>query len=250
MARSARQYSNSGVYHIMFRGVNHEHLFENDWDYVHLREILADVKDEYSVQYYAYCMMDNHVHLLIKEQNTGQISQVMHKVLTRYSLYFNKKYERSGNLIGDRYKSKIVDVDEYFIPLLVYIHRNPLTANIVKVIEAYPYSSYLDYVKPRRGMVTDVAFVQSMLSRNEFIEVHTKENYIDFDEQFGQRRTMGEVLAIIKRELGDMNIFQLTGLELRQRNRIIRRLRLAGLSVREIERGTGISRGVIQRVRM
>ena len=108
MPRQPRLFSETGVYHIVLRGVNHCQLFEEPEDYGQFLTRLATVKTDLSLEVFAYCLMGNHVHLLVREQSSGDIVQVMRKTLTPYAWWFNRKYERSGQLIADRCKPRNV----------------------------------------------------------------------------------------------------------------------------------------------
>jgi REP element-mobilizing transposase RayT len=111
--------------------------------------------------------MINHVHLLFREKQLGDISLIMKRLLTQYAMYFNRKYQRSGALIASRYKSVPVEVDEYFIPLQRYIHQNPLKAGLVTKLEEYPFSSYSEYLFG--GELVDTVFSLGMVGRDEWI---------------------------------------------------------------------------------
>jgi REP element-mobilizing transposase RayT len=109
MGRQAREFGKTGIYHILFRGVNHCCLFEEDADFEKYLSAVKAVKATMSFDLYAYALMSNHVHLLIREKSTGDIAVVMRKVLTQYAGWFNRKYGRSGALIANRYKSECVE---------------------------------------------------------------------------------------------------------------------------------------------
>ena len=125
MGRQARQLSSTGFYHVILRGINRQHIFEEACDYTYFLQTLRDLKVDLAFELHAYCLMSNHVHLLFREKQLGDISLIMKRLLTKYAMYFNRKYQRSGALIASRYKSVPVEVDEYFIPLQRYIHQNP-----------------------------------------------------------------------------------------------------------------------------
>ena len=82
MARIAREYSETGIYHVFFRGINRQHIFEESADYTKFLDVLETLHNELNVKIYAYCLMSNHVHLIIKEQNIGDISRFMSRLLT------------------------------------------------------------------------------------------------------------------------------------------------------------------------
>jgi len=89
--------------------------------------------------------MSNHVHIIIKELNMGDISLIMQRMLTRYAGWYNRKYDRSGILISNRFKSEPVETDEYLLTLARYIHQNPIKAGISTSIDKYKWSSFNDY---------------------------------------------------------------------------------------------------------
>ena len=128
MGRASRSYSQSGVYHILFRGVNQQSIFEEKADYDKLKETILIVKEEMGFEIYAYCFMSNHVHIVLKEKTDKDISLIMKRILTKYARWYNLKYGRSGALIANRYKSVPVEIDEYFLQLIRYIHQNPIKA--------------------------------------------------------------------------------------------------------------------------
>lgn len=142
VSRPARNISQSGVYHILFRGVNQQNIFEEAVDFAKLKEIIEIVKQDLKFEIYAYCFMNNHVHIVLREKNIGETSLIMKRILTKYARWYNIKYGRSGALIANRYKSVPVEIDEYFLQLVRYVHQNPIKAGIVEKIENYSYSSY------------------------------------------------------------------------------------------------------------
>jgi len=106
MSRPPRVLSSTGLYHVIFRGINHLNIFEETDDYKKMLDIFAKLKEKENIEIYAYCLMTNHVHIFLKEKEAGDIKKVMHKLLTTYVVWFNRKYQRSGSLIGNRYKSE------------------------------------------------------------------------------------------------------------------------------------------------
>ena len=135
MSRAARSYSQSGIYHILFRGINQQNIFEEKADYERFIEITANVKSQMEFEIYAYCLMNNHVHIVMKEKCEKDISLIMKRILTGYVRWYNIKYGRSGALIANRYKSVPVEVDEYFLELIRYVHQNPVKAGIAKKLK-------------------------------------------------------------------------------------------------------------------
>jgi len=252
MPRQARRLSETGIYHIIFRGVNHCHLFEEREDYEKLLGILAKVRAELMPTVYAYCLLDNHVHLLIKEKNPGDIIWIMRKFLSPYAWWFNKKYGRSGALIANRHKAECVESDEYLLTLVRYIHRNPLEAGIAGSIDAYRYSSYRNYVGENKSLI-NTSFVLGMFdddvskARRQFAEFHDVSDGKDFSRADKPRKSESEIRFRITAFLGEVSPSGVAALPRHERDSILASLRRQGFSVRQIERTTGISRGVIAR---
>ena len=168
----------------------------------------------------------------------------MKRLLTKYVRWYNSKYERSGALIANRYKSKPIEVDEYFLSVIRYIHQNPIKANLIKDIAEYEWSSYTEYLTEKQGL-TDKHFVLDMMSKTEFIEFHQIEEQSIFvvddrikltDDEI--RRKILKVYGIEPKLIGEM--------ERNKRNEILRILK-EKYSIRQLERVTGISRGIIHK---
>ena len=243
MSREARKLSKSGFYHIVFRGINHQNIFEEEQDFEYMLEILKKLKQEMQFEIHAYCLMTNHVHILLKESQTGDISTIIKRLLTKYVMKFNKKYQRSGALIGSRYKSKVVEVDEYFIPLIVYIHQNPLRAGIVKKLENYRYSSYCEYIGKRKFV--DVELSLEMLGKKEWIKAHQQLVENKFQVEGREKLSEEEIRQKILKDTDNIEPQRIGTLEKAERDRMLQKLKNSGLSIREIERATGISRGIV-----
>ncbi len=144
MTRKRRKYSNSGVYHIMIKGIDSQDIFYNDYDKKVFLKYIDDNKKFFRYKIYAYCLMNNHVHLVMKVEK-DILSNAMKSLEVRYSLYFNNKYLRSGPLFQNRFNSKSVENQRYFLDLCRYVHQNPEKAEICNV-QDYKWSSYHEYV--------------------------------------------------------------------------------------------------------
>ena len=251
IGRQSRQFAETGLYHIVVRGVNHCHLFEQEVDYMMFSSIVKEVKKEMNFKLYAYCLMSNHVHLLVLEEKLGDISIIMKRILTHYACWFNRKYERSGSLIANRYKSECINNSKYLFSLVRYIHQNPIRAGITGAINEYTWSSYNEYLKNDIGCITDKEFILETLSfdkeaaLNRFVEFHKEMDSNEFMPVDIKKKTEATIRREIMNIIGGKEPNSLACLNKSQRNKIIKELRESGLSIREIERATGISRGVI-----
>ena len=144
MPRQARRKSESGIYHIMLRGINQQQIFEDREDYEKFLQILKDCKAVSEYKLFAYCLMGNHIHLLIQEDKEP-IEQVIKRLATRFVYWYNIKYQRVGHLFQDRFKSEPVEDDAYFMTVIRYIHQNPVKAGLCKNVREYEYSSYKNF---------------------------------------------------------------------------------------------------------
>ena len=254
MSRPARILSETGIYHIVFRGMNRQDIFEEERDYEKLLEIIEKVKCEFSFELYGYCLMTNHVHLFIKENEQGDIKKIMHKILSVYVGWFNFKYRRSGSLIGNRYKSEPIEDDKYYLTLLRYIHQNPLKAGMVDKLKDYRWSSYISYVEGKKSIV-DKAFVLEMFHENEKRAI---KRFEDFHEEFDDenfeisekiRYTDDQLRRKMQKELKMEDLSLIKSMPKAERNETIMKLRELGFSIRQIERLTGVSRGIICKIK-
>lgn len=147
VARKSRAKSNSGIYHIIIRGINRQSIFGDDEDRLKFIEDMARCKENSQCRIFAYCLMGNHIHLLLQE-NQESISVVIQRLSSSYVSWYNRKYDRCGHLFQERFKSEAVETDSYFLTVLRYIHQNPVKAKIASDIAAYPWSSYNEYLEP------------------------------------------------------------------------------------------------------
>ncbi|MPW26125.1 transposase [Alkalibaculum sp. M08DMB] len=148
MPRSSRKYSATGIYHVMMRGNNRKYIFMEKIDKDKFLEII-NTREVGTYKLYAYVIMDNHIHLLIKEDREN-ISEIIKKMNIKYASYYNKKNRTVGHVFQDRFKSEVVETDKYLFSLLRYIHNNPVKAGIATNLEDYQYSSYIEYINKEK----------------------------------------------------------------------------------------------------
>jgi putative transposase len=146
MTRPLRIEFEGAWYHVMNRGLNHQLIYLKDAHYQAFLELLADIHQQFCVQIHAYCLMDNHYHLLLHTP-LGNLSRAMRHLDGLYTQKFNKSENRDGPLFRGRYKSILIDNDSYLLQLSRYIHLNPIAAQLVTHAEDYRYSSYKAYLQ-------------------------------------------------------------------------------------------------------
>ena len=141
MARPLRIEFAHGLYHVTSRGDGREDIFLEDADRELFLEVLSECVDRFNWVIYAYCLMDNHYHLLI-ETPDGNLSQGMRQLNGVYTQRFNRKHKRVGHVFQGRYKAIIVQKDGYLLELARYIVLNPVRAEMVRSAREWPWSSY------------------------------------------------------------------------------------------------------------
>jgi putative transposase len=146
MARPLRIEYADAVYHITSRGNERKNIFKTAPDRQQFLSYLESAAQRYSAVIHAYCLMNNHYHLLLQTPR-GNLSQIMRHINGAYTTYYNIKRQRAGHLLQGRYKALLVDMDAYAQELSRYIHLNPVRAGIVERPEEHPWSSYRYYIK-------------------------------------------------------------------------------------------------------
>jgi putative transposase len=155
MARKPRLEVEGGLYHVITRGVDRRDIFHCPEDHQKFLSLLAIQKAKLPFYLYAYCLMTNHIHLLI-ERRVDDIGRIMHRVLTGYTQYYNRRYGRVGHVLQGRHRAILCQSERYLTELVRYIHLNPVRAGMVDVPEEYPFSSHRAYLGLEPDGVTDV----------------------------------------------------------------------------------------------
>ncbi len=164
MPRRLRPIAAGAVYHVMARGNNAEDVFRDALDRKLYLDLLAGAGKLLSVRILAYTLMSNHIHLVVQTTKPN-IPEFIHRIHGRYAIRFNRRHGRKGHLYCERYRSSLVQRDSYLLELTRYIHLNPVRAGLVQQPDEYPWSSYLQYVRPdRNGGLADPAPVLDLLA--------------------------------------------------------------------------------------
>lgn len=248
MSRQARKKSESGIYHIMLRGINQQQIFEDTEDCEKFLDILKDCKAICGYQIFAYCLMGNHIHLLLKE-GTETLEQTFKRICGRFVYWYNIKYRRVGHLFQDRFKSEPVDAEGYFFTVLRYIHQNPVKARLCKRVEEYPYSSYLEYLGNR--VLIDVDYVLQFCTIEEFVGLNNEPvstDCMDVLDKVITRVTDEQARELIRKVAKCGSVSEFQELEITKRNKYLKKLREKGVSIRQLSRLTGVSFNVIRNV--
>ena len=251
MARTARERSSTGIYHVMFRGINRQAIFEDEQDKTRFLNVLDEFKDISGYVLYGYCLMDNHVHLLIKETDET-ISGVIKRISSSYVYWYNAKYGRCGHLFQERFKSEAIETDSYFLTVLRYIHQNPLKAGSAKTVKEYKWTSYREYIKDSKIIDADYALnyfsaegEKALALFIAFMNAESSDQCLDDVEK--RKLTDDEVREHLK-ELGFSNPTHIQHLGKSERDYILKELKKTeGMTTIQISRVTGISKNIVYR---
>ncbi|MCR4278184.1 MAG: transposase [Candidatus Berkelbacteria bacterium] len=207
---SRKTYIEKGYYHVYNRGVEKRTIFDSDQDYKvflgYLRQYLTPPSLDNSpnlsqsdqkayqtkcyadvIQLGAYVLMPNHFHLLIKQENISAMKEFLQSLSTRYSVYFNKRYNRVGSLFQGRYKAVTIKTDEQLVHLSRYIHLNPTDLGVpITSLSSFKYSSYPSYlgesVRPWLNEKMILSFFQDSRQRNSV------KSYVKFVEDYAEEQ--------------------------------------------------------------
>lgn len=246
MGGGYRRQSEAGFYHVTARGNGRQLLFEsNDDRAVFLAMLRNRLRDE-GTGLIAWCLMDNHVHLVAHNEN-GAPSPFMHGLLTGYARYFNSRTGHVGHVFQGRFGCFPIEGERYLLAAVRYVHDNPAAAGICPAAE-YPWSSYHEYVGAPQYVSTDL--VLGLLGGVEGFQAFSSSSsralrdarYLPTD----QGREVGRALRVLA-PWGIESLSQVKRLPVGERNAALAALQEAGWSSRGVERLTGIGRCTVAR---
>jgi len=203
MARRPRVFAPGLLYHVIVRGNQRRKTFRRDEDYQGYLDRLEKYRARFRVRIYAYCLMPNHVHLLL-ETGTTPLAKFMQGVQQSYTQYFNRSYRKIGHLFQGRYKAIICDRDKYLLSLVRYIHLNPVRAGLSKRPEGYCYSGHKGYLMNGTAKIIEAGPILGLLGGKKayerFVlegisESHNGAYYAVEDQRFLGEEGFGEQLS-------------------------------------------------------
>ena len=261
MARQKRQISRTGIYHLMLRGNNRAKVFYTKADVRKFLEILEAVKNEYKFKIYAFVFMKNHVHLVVKEPESGLVGKFMQSLQVRYIRWYNIEHRRTGRIFQDRYKSEAVENAQYLQYLVRYVHRNPVKAKLCKHVWDYPDSSY-KYFLSEDPWIIDRDEVFEYIDRSEFEEFNDCASlkseaevemnnagisFMEMQETVPFRLTNEMAHKAMKTVAGLFNSTEITNLPICDIIVAVQKLRKRGLSYGQISRELSKNKGTVYR---
>ena len=244
MPRKSRDYGHTGYVHLIIRGIGRQTLFEDREDYQFFLARLQKISKEENIPLLCYCLMENHVHLLVYCLS-GNVSRMMKRLETVYAKYFNRKYDRVGHLFQNRFLNENIENDSQLLVVFRYILNNPEKAGICRA-DQYKWSSYRFYSDPNSFI--DTSLLEKLIG--------DRSAFADFMNQSGEDACLDVDLfdcsdkwarSVILQTLPVHSCIDLQKMSKKDRNLALRTLKQHGLSVRQIERLTGIGRNIVQR---
>lgn len=257
MPRVAREKSKSGIYHIILRGTNRQEIFHDDQDNVRFLETLDRYKKKTKIKVHGWCLMSNHIHLLI-EEGKEELATTMKRIGVSFVWYYNFKYRTTGHLFQDRYRSEKVESNEYLMTVIRYLHQNPVKSETVKSPSEWKWSSC-------NGYYGNEAYPKSLLDNELVLGLFSDDKktairkFTEFNEAQNEDCCMDDIITTrltdeearieIKKLLEGFEIAQIKSLQRDKRDEIIKRVKeIEGLTQRQLARILGLSQSLIFRV--
>jgi len=261
MSTPKRKESSLNIYHVIYRGINKQQIFADPDDYGKFLTVLRKYEPICGFKLYAYCLMSNHIHLVIK---TGEmpLGRIFQHVIPSFVYWYNKKYERVGSLFQARFKSRPINNTNQLLTVIRYVHQNPVKAAICKHPGRYEYSSYKGYFG---NDLIDASYIRSFISPDEFNhfncdkkdkkgkkcksgKIEPKEDFcIDIEDE-KPRMNDKRAIEIMARLSGCANVTEFQALDTASRDKALLGMHTAGISMSQASRLTGISYGMIRKV--
>lgn len=243
----------TGFYHVCARGMGKQLIFEGDEDRWEFLELMRDCCREEGVTVIAWCLMGNHVHLVLADYEDA-MSAAMHRLLLTYARRFNKRTGRTGHLFQNRFDRRSLDTDRYLMAAIRYVHANPQEAGIA-LIERYPWSSFAEYLRAydndtTRGFSDPSCVLELFGSAEGFIAYSlstpdgSEPALCDMKETEWERHAFADKMA---KSLG-VPLCGVKAAPPARRDTVIVGLHDAGFTVRQIERYTGIGKSTVSRI--
>ena len=236
----------------MLRDTNKQRIFHDDMDDRTFLEGLGKYKALSGFQVYAWCLMPNHLHLLLRESKESEpIEKIMRRLGTWYVYHCNRRYERSSPLLEGRYKSEAVEDDSCFMTVLRYIHRNPVKAGMVSSPELYPSSSYASYFMEGTDGLADKQALFALVPKEDLAAWHQRDDRagcLDVADRAVRRGISDEkAVQLMRRVSGADNLEAFARMPDKHREITLQRMRKAGASLNQIVRLTGNSMAIVRK---
>lgn len=248
MPRAARKRSSTGIYHIMLRGLDRRNIFLDEEDKIKFIEKIILAKERGKFELYGYCLMDNHVHLMLNEKNED-IGTSIKRIAVRYVGWHNNKYGRTGHLFQNRYMSEPVETESYFLTVLRYIHQNPVKARLVQKAEKYSWSSFQQYILAyhRQPFFIDpqlaIAYLPTIAEFTDYMNIPSEDECLEYIENPKYNDIYVKTIIYQK-----FNIENLAKLPFQERNKKIKEIyEKTGVSIRQLARVLRLGKAIVEK---
>ena len=256
MPRRPRQKSETGVYHVMVRGINKSDIFFDDQDRLHYLRTLLRAKKGNAINLYGYCLMTNHIHLVLKDHDNGRLPIFMKSLGISHASFINWKYDRVGHLYQNRYRSEIISTEGDLLACLRYVHNNPPKAGLSSTPGEYRWSSYSDYLRQNENELVSTEYILNLFAEDrqgaqkEFIKFSQEqgnEDFLDISDHDSDDDHLAAVLKILTQNNLFPNQLKEMG-NVPMRSRVIKQIRESTqVTVDELVKILGLSKSTILR---
>lgn len=204
MPRIPRMYLNTEYFHIMTQGINKSYIFDKAEDIKFYIKKIYELQNKHCIKIIDYCIMSNHVHILIHARKIKNLSEYMHTLNTMYACYYNKKYKRIGYVFRDRYKAEGIYSEKHLYNCIEYIYNNPVKAGICDKPEDYPYSSYKCRNIKKEYFKEDFHFIDVEEDKEkkckEVIADFMQENKLNLNQLGKDDKRLHTLIVLLKRD--------------------------------------------------
>ena len=157
--------------HVTTHGIVKEYIYEKTNEKKEITKLLFNNQEKFNINIIAHCIMDNHLHLIMKFEKIKDLSNYMHKINTSYAIYYNKTHDRQGYVYKDRFHSQIIKNENHLRNAIIYVHNNPVKAKICNKPNKYYYSSYLSFWEKQKDYAKAI-----FNSKDRYTEMHLANN--------------------------------------------------------------------------
>ena len=199
MPRLPRSYIKTSYFHVITQGINKSYIFDKAEDVKYYIKIMYKLMEKQKIKIIAYCIMNNHAHMLLETEDIKELSKYMQRLNTNYAKYYNTKYNRVGYVFRDRFKSEGIYSEDHLYNCIRYIYNNPVKAGICNKESEYPYSNY----KEINGNIDNKYYFIDIEENyeklcKETIEEFLNNNNIKFDELNNEKDKLKELIIMLK----------------------------------------------------
>lgn len=241
MPRISRKSLKSSYFHVIVQGIEKRYIFEKHREKEKYIKLLMGNSNKYNINILAYCIMDNHAHMLIFSKEINDLSKYMKSVNTSFALYFNKINNRVGYVFRDRFRSEPIKSQGQLYRTLTYIHLNPVAANMCRYPELYLYSTYNDFIK-KKGIAKEPDTLNLLeLDKENYVEIFKFMHYMHVEgTEFDNNKDKILVEEVVYQYIKENNIKDII-FESDKVKGMIEKLKKQKISISKIAKALNIS---------